>query len=161
MLLTFYIKTFKILTCSVLILGLKLYRFGLFSKGFYCLLFNVLFVPFLVGTFCIILYLFQFVNTFFDFFQKKFQTIFEQNKKLVIIVFILFIKFIFITNSFHFFICCKVLSYNNTFIFKCQYIFYIFLNFFDVVFCRTLVLVYINIFILFCQYFFLFFLNFY
>ena len=58
MLLTFYIKTFKILTCSVLILGLKLYRFGLFSKGFYCLLFNVLFVPFLVGTFCIILYLF-------------------------------------------------------------------------------------------------------
>ena len=45
MLLTFYIKTFKILTCSVLILGLKLYRFGLFSKGFYCLLFNVLFVP--------------------------------------------------------------------------------------------------------------------
>ena len=43
MLLTFYIKTFKILTCSVLILGLKLYRFGLFSKGFYCLLFNVLF----------------------------------------------------------------------------------------------------------------------
>ena len=102
MLLTFYIKTFKILTCSVLILGLKLYRFGLFSKGFYCLLFNVLFVPFLVGTFCIILYLFQFVNTFFDFFQKKFQAIFEQNKKLVIIVFILFIKFIFITNSFHF-----------------------------------------------------------
>ena len=102
MLLTFYIKTFKILTCSVLILGLKLYRFGLFSKGFYCLLFNVLFVPFLVGTFCIILYLFLFVNTFFDIFQKSFLPIFEQNKKLVIIVFILFIKFIFITNSFHF-----------------------------------------------------------
>ena len=102
MLLTFYIKTFKILTCSVLILGLKLYRFGLFSKGFYCLLFNVLFCS--VFSWNVLHYTIPFLvcQYFFSTFFKKFQTIFEQNKKLVIIVFILFIKFIFITNSFHF-----------------------------------------------------------
>ena len=100
MLLTFYIKTFKILTCSVLILGLKLYRFGLFSKGFYCLLFNVLFCSLWNVFYSTIP--FSFCQYFFRLFSKKFQTIFEQNKKLVIIVFILFIKFIFITNSFHF-----------------------------------------------------------
>ena len=102
MLLTFYIKTFKILTCSVLILGLKLYRFGLFSKGFYCLLFNVLFCS--VFSWNVLHYTIPFLvcQYFFRLFSKKFQTIFEQNKKLVIIVFILFIKFIFITNSFLF-----------------------------------------------------------
>ena len=45
----------------------KIYRFGLFSKGFYCLFFNVLCCPHR-GTICIILWFFFFVNTFF----KKF-----------------------------------------------------------------------------------------
>ena len=61
-------KLLKNLTCSVRYF--HIYRFGLFFKGFYCLLFNVLCCSlfFLLGTFCIILYLFFFVNTFSTFF---------------------------------------------------------------------------------------------
>ena len=58
----------------------KTFRFGFFSKGFYCLLFNVLLLFVLtfsvVRTMCIILYHFFFVNTFFDIFQKNFSTLF-------------------------------------------------------------------------------------
>ena len=89
MLLTFYIKTFKILTCSVLILGLKLYRFGLFSKGFYCLLFNVLCCVPLLRTFAIILGSFLFVKHFFillknslKFFLKKVEKSIDKLKKV-------------------------------------------------------------------------------
>ena len=67
MLLTFYIKTFKILTCSVLILGLKLYRFGLFSKGFYCLLFNVLFCSVLAERFLLYINFISLSTLFFTF----------------------------------------------------------------------------------------------
>ena len=83
MLLTFYIKTFKILTCSVLILGLKLYRFGLFSKGFYCLLFNVLFCFALAERF--LLYInFISLSTLFLFFLKKFSMHFLSCRILLI-----------------------------------------------------------------------------
>ena len=126
MLLTFYIKTFKILTCSVLILGLKLYRFGLFSKGFYCLLFNVLFCSSLMWNdlhytipFCV-------CQHFFDIFLKTFLLFLRQNKKLVIDVLFYSFSYFFLLIlmfSFLFFVCCLVLIYINILFYKSQYIF--------------------------------------
>ena len=54
----------------------EIYRFGLFSKGFYCLFFNVLFYVPSLGTILIIQWFFVFVNTFFKNFLKKFIGIF-------------------------------------------------------------------------------------
>ena len=120
----------KKFTCSVLYFFRNIFRFGLFSKGFYCLLFNVLFLRSFHRTSCIILYLVLFVNTFFDIFLFFY---FGQNKKLVMVLFRLILLCIIITNSlviFYYFVCCKVLIYNSIFIFLCQYFFSIFFTFF-------------------------------
>ena len=122
MLLTFfYKKLLKILLVRYLLLVKRIYRFGLFSKGFYCLLFNVLFcssvrndshytIPFFVCQY------------FFDIFSKKFictiKSVFRQNKKLVIIVLFYSLCYILLLIPmyiFCFFVCCKVLFYNSIF----------------------------------------------
>ena len=75
---------------------LEIYRFGLFSKGFYCLLFNVLLCPLFVEH--VALYYTYFCLSilfrhFFIFYEKL------QNKKLVMLCFIIFFNVFFITNS--------------------------------------------------------------
>ena len=72
--------------------------FGLFSKGFYCLLFNVLFSVHLVWTKLILAYLFLVVNTFLKNILNIFYHFLGQNKKLVIDVFCIFL-FLLFTNS--------------------------------------------------------------
>ena len=135
MLLTFLLKTFK---NSFYLFGTyfvkNIYRFGLFSKGFYCLLFNVLF-PFLCVERFALYYTFLRLSTLFrHFFKKLFLLFLRQNKKLVIDV--LFYSFscfflLILTFSFLFFVCCLVLIYINILFCKSQYVFWIFLFFFE------------------------------
>ena len=103
------------------------YRFGLFSKGFNCLLFNVLLCSVNCGTTCIILHLFLFVNTFFQIFYFFYFFLFlasksVKNKKLVItvycilnVLFLLLILMFFCTFARFFFIISRFYLQVNTF----------------------------------------------
>ena len=128
MLLTFLLKTFK---NSFYLFGTyfakNIYRFGLFSKGFYCLLFNVLFLfLFDVERFALY-YTFLCLSTLFRHFSKKLFLLFlRQNKKLVIDVLFYSFSYFFLLIlmfSFLFFVCCLVLIYINILFYKSQYIF--------------------------------------
>ena len=99
-LLLFWFKNFKkIYLFGTFFFSGKNYRFGLFSKGFYCLLFNVLFCSFMrnVLHYTIPFFVCQHFLTFFlkIFFLIYFTLKIRQNKKLVMIVFILFFLFYF------------------------------------------------------------------
>ena len=118
-LLLFLLKIFKKFTSSVLLSFWKIYRFGLFSKGFYCLLFNVLFCSALQNDlhYTIPFFVCQYFSTIFS--KIFFHLIFRQNKKLVMLLLFYSLSISFITNSyvyFFIFVCCKVLLYISIFL---------------------------------------------
>ena len=93
MLLTFLLKTFKnSFTCSVHI-SRKIFTASVYSLKDFIVYFSMYFsVPFDVERFALYYTFFCLSTLFRHFFQKVFSPFFRQNKKLVIDVFILFIK---------------------------------------------------------------------
>ena len=117
-LLAFLLKIFKKFTCSVLLLFQKKSA-SVYSLKDFIVYFSMYFFVLLRRTICIIQYLFLFVNTFSTIFLKYFCLILRQNKKLVMLLLFYSLSISFITNSyvyFLFFVCCKVLFYNNIFL---------------------------------------------
>ena len=153
----------------------KTYRFGLFSKGFYCLLFNVLFMSLYEERFALY-YIFLNLSTLFDNFFKKFFLPanfiwnFGQNKKLVTTVyyipcvwFLLLILLVYFSFARYFLIIpCLFFKVNSFFESFYGNYFYILIIYKKNTFITSITIVIVNYFIIFNKsYINIYFLNFY